>query len=128
MEANKTKEIGKFITWWWKGLDASTRKFIPTFAWILSLLPGVFFFGPIYFAFFFGSFALFLLFLLGRAIYRGIKKSWVKFQEHQDRERQHVVDKLRGDVSYNYSSKPGTPDRAKEILARLKASRDPYGY
>jgi len=125
METNKTKEIGKFIAWWWKGLDSSTRKFIPTFAWILSLLPGVYFFGPIYFAFFFGSFALFLLFLLGRAIWRGVKKSWARFQEEQESERQRVADRLRGHVPDLYATR--RTDLAQDILNKLRASRNTYG-
>jgi hypothetical protein len=124
METSKTKEIGKFLTWWWEGLGSSNRKFISALTYVLSLLPGIFFFGPMYFAFFFGSFALFLLFLLGREVWRGVNKSWARFQEEQESERQRVANKLRGSVPDIYAN---PEDRVSEILRRLKSSSKTYG-
>jgi hypothetical protein len=119
------KQIGKFIAWWWKGLSRSTKLYIPLTIWTLLLIPGLYFFGSLYFIVFFAAFILYYLGVLVRIVYIEIKESWMLFQAEQDRERQRVADKLRGHVSDIYAQRDEKIDRAQEILAKLRAKMTP---
>lgn len=89
-------EVLRFIRWAWCGAEYPTKFGIIFGSSVIFVLTSIVLFGIKALAIFillgFLSIIVFMLFLLGRMVWR----TWLKFKAERELEAQHIVDRLSG--------------------------------